>query len=256
MCIIHQQLWRYKVEEKLHLGICEQKSLNTTTLVYPIVMGHFSCCFFAHVVMTAVINYLMTSTSEKCFIFTTLFRVLETGKSQLEPSQESMADGPLQRCLFLLKLKAKNELVYCHGEESMSSLHNSPLLCLLASISLFNTSIQNVWLTVVALGTKMEDISDVGKWDQCCFIMEFDIRGLFGLGIHHKLLLTSLMFDNTSHIHSVPSYAPFSRVDEVYDGQWTSYCSLNTEHGLSRLWALPTWATIDRCPLLCNSLLI
>jgi hypothetical protein len=82
----------------------------------------------------------------------------------LEPSQESMADGPLQRCLFLLKLKAKNELVCC-GEESMSSLHNSPLLCFLASISLFNTSIQNVWLTVVPLSTKMEDIPDVGKWD-------------------------------------------------------------------------------------------
>jgi hypothetical protein len=24
----------------------------------------------------------------------------------------------------------------------------------------------------------------------------------------------------------------------------------------TRLWELPTWATIDRCPLLCNGMLI
>jgi hypothetical protein len=28
--IIHQQLWGYKVVEKLYLGVCEQKRLNTT----------------------------------------------------------------------------------------------------------------------------------------------------------------------------------------------------------------------------------
>jgi hypothetical protein len=28
--ITHQQLWGYKVEEKLHLGVREQKSLNAT----------------------------------------------------------------------------------------------------------------------------------------------------------------------------------------------------------------------------------
>jgi hypothetical protein len=28
--IIEQQFWGYKVEEKLHLGVCEQKRLNTT----------------------------------------------------------------------------------------------------------------------------------------------------------------------------------------------------------------------------------
>jgi hypothetical protein len=27
-----QQLWGYKVEEKLHLGVHEQKSLNTTAV--------------------------------------------------------------------------------------------------------------------------------------------------------------------------------------------------------------------------------
>jgi hypothetical protein len=29
---MHQQLWGYKVEEKLNLGVREQKSLNTTCL--------------------------------------------------------------------------------------------------------------------------------------------------------------------------------------------------------------------------------
>jgi hypothetical protein len=29
---MHQQLWGYKVEEKLYLGVREQKSLNTTAL--------------------------------------------------------------------------------------------------------------------------------------------------------------------------------------------------------------------------------
>jgi hypothetical protein len=29
---IHQQLWGYKVEEKLYLGVREQKRLNTTEL--------------------------------------------------------------------------------------------------------------------------------------------------------------------------------------------------------------------------------
>jgi hypothetical protein len=29
---MHQQLWGYKVEEKLYLGVWEQKRLNTTAL--------------------------------------------------------------------------------------------------------------------------------------------------------------------------------------------------------------------------------
>jgi hypothetical protein len=29
---MHQQLWGYKVEEKLYLGVREQKRLNTTAL--------------------------------------------------------------------------------------------------------------------------------------------------------------------------------------------------------------------------------
>jgi hypothetical protein len=31
---MHQQLWGYKVEEKLYLGVCEQKRLNNTALCY------------------------------------------------------------------------------------------------------------------------------------------------------------------------------------------------------------------------------
>jgi hypothetical protein len=27
---MHQQLWGYKVEEKLYVGVCKQKRLNTT----------------------------------------------------------------------------------------------------------------------------------------------------------------------------------------------------------------------------------
>jgi hypothetical protein len=32
-CIMYQQLWGYKVEEKLYLGVREQKTLNTTALM-------------------------------------------------------------------------------------------------------------------------------------------------------------------------------------------------------------------------------
>jgi hypothetical protein len=38
-CIIYQQLWGYKVEEKLYLGVCEQKRLNTTVLDCGRVLG-------------------------------------------------------------------------------------------------------------------------------------------------------------------------------------------------------------------------
>jgi hypothetical protein len=34
---MYQQLWGYKVEDKLYLGIREQKRLNTTALGYPTV---------------------------------------------------------------------------------------------------------------------------------------------------------------------------------------------------------------------------
>jgi hypothetical protein len=31
---MYQQLWGYKVEDKLYLGVREQKMLNTTALLY------------------------------------------------------------------------------------------------------------------------------------------------------------------------------------------------------------------------------
>jgi hypothetical protein len=31
---MHHQLWRYKVEEKLHMGIHEQKNVDTTAVHY------------------------------------------------------------------------------------------------------------------------------------------------------------------------------------------------------------------------------
>jgi hypothetical protein len=31
--MIHQQLWWYKIEEKLHVGVREEKKLNTSSLV-------------------------------------------------------------------------------------------------------------------------------------------------------------------------------------------------------------------------------
>jgi hypothetical protein len=33
-CIMYQQLWGYKVEEKLYLGVREQKRLNITALYH------------------------------------------------------------------------------------------------------------------------------------------------------------------------------------------------------------------------------
>jgi hypothetical protein len=35
---MYQQLWRYKVEEKLYLGVREQKRLNTTGLGYRLII--------------------------------------------------------------------------------------------------------------------------------------------------------------------------------------------------------------------------
>jgi hypothetical protein len=40
----------------------------------------------------------------------------------------------------------------------------------------------------------MDDTADVEKADNIVFILDFDIRGFFGLGIHYRLFLTSLTF--------------------------------------------------------------
>jgi hypothetical protein len=37
-CIMYQQLWGYKVEEKLYLGVREQRRLNTTGLAYVVTL--------------------------------------------------------------------------------------------------------------------------------------------------------------------------------------------------------------------------
>jgi hypothetical protein len=51
------------------------------------------------------------------------------------------------------------------------SLHNSPRLRLKATLSLFNTPIQNAWLTVAPSGYKFKvnDKPDVEKaYEHCC----------------------------------------------------------------------------------------
>jgi hypothetical protein len=50
---------------------------------------------------------------------------------------------------------------------------------------------------VVLLGTnsKVDDTHYVEKADEHCYDLGlFDIHGFFGMGIHHKLFLTSLTF--------------------------------------------------------------
>jgi hypothetical protein len=39
---MYQQLWGYRVEEKLYLGVREQKRLNTTALMYSTVLLVFA----------------------------------------------------------------------------------------------------------------------------------------------------------------------------------------------------------------------
>jgi hypothetical protein len=56
-------------------------------------------------------------------------------------------------------------------------------------------------------------------------ILDFNIRGYSGLGIHHKLFLTSLtfrlaisvVFEHSDKTHTLPgpSFASFSRLDKV-----------------------------------------
>jgi hypothetical protein len=61
------------------------------------------------------------------------------------------------------------------------------------------------------------------KQNNVVLILDFGIRGFFGLGIHHKQSLTSLTFylaisaveQKHSQPLSVPSYTPFSHVDKV-----------------------------------------
>jgi hypothetical protein len=75
-----------------------------------------------------------------------------------------MADGPLQRCIFLLKtgtLEAKNE----------RSPQNSPRLHLTASINVFKHLHVECLINSGPFGYefKVDDTPDVGKADQHCF---------------------------------------------------------------------------------------
>jgi hypothetical protein len=54
---MHQQVWGYKVEDKLYLGVREQKSLNTTflshgTLIYLTVINFTETNIFLMSVVT------------------------------------------------------------------------------------------------------------------------------------------------------------------------------------------------------------
>jgi hypothetical protein len=53
---MHQQLWGYKVEEKLNLGVREQKGLNTTGIKY-----RHLCCFFGMwmIAVAAGLNWII-----------------------------------------------------------------------------------------------------------------------------------------------------------------------------------------------------
>ena len=41
---MHQQLWRYKLEEKIYLGVRERKSLNTIGIAYRRVLTESGPC--------------------------------------------------------------------------------------------------------------------------------------------------------------------------------------------------------------------
>jgi hypothetical protein len=141
---------------------------------------------------------LMSSTSEKRIPFCTL---LSFGNSQKSAgaNQKSTADDPWQRCLFVLKsatLKAKNVPACCHGEESMSDL-STALSCVPHSI---NKPFQHLHIERPINGGplgckfKVDYTPDVEKECRIVLILDFDIHGFFGLGIHHKLFLTSVTF--------------------------------------------------------------
>jgi hypothetical protein len=85
----------------------------------------------------------------------------------MEPSQDSTADGPWQRCLFLLKtatLEATNVSTRCR------SLHNPPRWRLTASMSPFKRLHVEYIINSGPFGYefKVDDIPDVQKADQHC----------------------------------------------------------------------------------------
>jgi hypothetical protein len=95
----------------------------------------------------------------------------------MEPSQDSRADDPWKRCIFLLKtvtLEAKNTPAHCRGEESMSDLSqlsslaphgiNKPFLHLHVECLINSGSFGYKF--------KVDDTSDVKKANQHCLDLE------------------------------------------------------------------------------------
>jgi hypothetical protein len=92
--------------------------------------------------------------------------------------------------------------------------------------------------------TNWKRISPLTSKNQINFvlILDFDIRGFFGLGMHHELFPTSLTFlqfnTEMSHSRSVPLLSPFSRLDKVDETQWSNGLLFNeywTQHVSSAL---------------------
>ena len=59
---MHRQLWGYKVEEKLYVGVHEQKRLNTTAL-----KQHFEECCIQH--NYTLFIWMVHMDQKKCMVF-------------------------------------------------------------------------------------------------------------------------------------------------------------------------------------------
>jgi hypothetical protein len=121
----------------------------------------------------------MSSASQKRFPLSTLFWVLETARSQLEPSPENTADGPWQKCLFLLKTATLQSEV-CVGALSWSRISERYTLQL-SSLEPHGISKPFQRLQIDFLINsgpfwhkfKVDDAPDIEKADQHCFELGF-----------------------------------------------------------------------------------
>jgi hypothetical protein len=60
--MIYYQLWGYKVEDKLHLGLRVKKMLNTTAVEEPnalVDLNQASVCVCGHFALTCVMLYIV-----------------------------------------------------------------------------------------------------------------------------------------------------------------------------------------------------
>jgi hypothetical protein len=114
-------------------------------------------------------------------------------QGQLDPNQESTVDDPWPRCLFLLKtttIEAKNVLVHCCGEESMSDLSTTFLACTSQHQYAFSTPPCRLsLLMVVPSGTNSKWMIPLMSKKQIniVLILDFDIHSIFDLGEFFKL---------------------------------------------------------------------